>query len=686
MRETERIGALKGIGEKTEKLFQRVGIRTVGDMIRYYPRGFEIFEDPVPVGSVEEGKVNTIAGSVFGRIQVSGNQKMQITTLHLKDLTGTLKVIWFRMPFLRNTLGKGGILILRGRVVRKRDGLVMEHPEIYYPASKYEEKLHTMQPVYPLTAGLTNNAVIKAMRQALSCAGAGTDILPESLNEKYRFMPYEEAVRNMHFPEDKEHFAKARELFVFEEFLVFILSLRRMKEKENRAGNQFTFEDQDRISGFLEALPYRLTDAQMKVWGEIKADMQGEHVMSRLVQGDVGSGKTVVAFLALLLAGLNGYQGALMAPTEVLARQHYENISGMLKEYDLPLKAELLTGSMTAAQKRGAYGRISSGEASIIIGTHALIQDKAVYQNLALVVTDEQHRFGVRQREALAGKGATPHILVMSATPIPRTLAIILYGDLDISVIDEMPKNRLPIKNCVVDTGYREKAYTFMKKQVAQGRQCYVICPMVEESESLEAENVMDYSQMLQEEMGEAVRVGCLHGKMKQQEKDEIMDAFGRNEIQILVSTTVVEVGIDVPNATVIMIENAERFGLAQLHQLRGRVGRGKYQSYCIFMSASKSDETKERLDILNHSNDGFFIAGEDLRLRGPGDLFGIRQSGILDFKVADVFQDAKLLQSASEEAAAILQTDPELKQPCHNNLKKHIDSKIQEIMLETTL
>ena len=563
MRETERISSLKGIGEKTEKLFRKVGVDTVGDILRYYPRGFEIFEDPVPIGSVEEGKISTVAGSVFGRIQVSGNQKMQVTTLYLKDLTGTLKVIWFRMPFLRNTLGKGGMLILRGRIVRKKDGLVMEHPEVYYPAAKYDEKLHSMQPVYPLTAGLTNNAVIKAVRQALSCASAKMDILPESLSEKYQFMSYEEAIRNMHFPEDKEHFAAARERFVFEEFLVFILSLRRMKESENRAKNHFLFADQEKINGFLEALPYRLTDAQLKVWGEIKADMQGEYVMSRLVQGDVGSGKTVVAFLALLLAGLNGYQGALMAPTEVLARQHYDNISGMLEEYDLPLKAELLTGSMTAAQKRGAYERISRGEASIIIGTHALIQEKAVYQNLALVVTDEQHRFGVRQREALAGKGAMPHILVMSATPIPRTLAIILYGDLDISVIDEMPKNRLPIKNCVVDTSYRETAYAFMKRQVAQGRQCYVICPMVEESESLEAENVMDYSQTLQQEMEDAIRVGCLHGKMKQQEKDEIMDAFGRNEIQILVSTTVVEVGIDVPNATVIMIENA---GVLVLH------------------------------------------------------------------------------------------------------------------------
>ena len=330
--------------------------------------------------------------------------------------------------------------------------------------------------------------------------------------------------------------------------------------------------------------------------------------------------------------------------------------------------------------------RIESGEVSIIIGTHALIQEKAVYKNLALVVTDEQHRFGVKQREALAGKGNTPHILVMSATPIPRTLAIILYGDLDISVIDELPKNRLPIKNCVVDTGYRKTAYEFMRKQVEAGRQCYVICPMVEESEALDAENVLDYSRMLAEVLGGQVSVGCLHGRMKQQEKDEIMEAFGKNEIQILVSTTVIEVGIDVPNATVIMIENAERFGLAQLHQLRGRVGRGKYQSYCIFMTASKAKETKERLDILNHSNDGFFIAGEDLRLRGPGDLFGIRQSGIMNFKLGDVFQDSVILRQAAEAAGGILREDPELRSPENRKLSAALERYITDQNLEATL
>ena len=684
--EKRKISSLKGIGEKTEKLFQKIGVDTVEDLIRYCPKGFEIFEDPISVGEVEEGKVCTVAGMVFGRIQVSTNSKMQITTLHLKDVTGTLKVIWYRMPFLRNTLAKGGTLVLRGRIVRKKNEIVMEHPEIFYPSSKYEEKRDTMQPVYSLTAGLTTNSVIKAVKQALSFLDDEQDILPEELRLKYSFPKYEEAIYAMHFPREKEDFVRARKRFVFEEFLLFILSLRRMKESENRSENPFHFADRPEIEQFLGALPYHLTNAQEKVWTEIKSDMQSENVMSRLVQGDVGSGKTIIAFLALLLSALNGYQGALMAPTEVLAVQHYENISEMLEKYKIPLQAELLTGSMTMSQKKKAYARIESGEAAIIIGTHALIQEKVLYRNLALVVTDEQHRFGVRQRETLAQKGKTPHILVMSATPIPRTLAIILYGDLDISIINEMPKNRLPIKNCVVNTEYREKAYRFMRKQVLEGRQCYVICPMVEESESLDAENVIDYSQMLAEELGDGIHVGCLHGKMKQKEKDEIMSAFGKNEIQILVSTTVVEVGIDVPNATVMLIENAERFGLAQLHQLRGRVGRGGYQSYCIFMSASKSDETKERLEILNRSNDGFFIAGEDLRLRGPGDLFGIRQSGILDFKIADVFQDAEVLKIAGEEANKILKRDPELKDPSYKKIKNHIDHKIQQIMLETTL
>ena len=457
-----------------------------------------------------------------------------------------------------------------------------------------------------------------------------------------------------------DHLIVARRRLVFDEFFLFILNMRKQKEITQKEENPFTLVDDDFVEKLVGQLPYPLTGAQKHTLEEIRTDVHGNYVMQRLVQGDVGSGKTIVAFLAMAEMAHNGLQSAIMAPTEVLARQHYENITKMFEEYDIPIKVELLTGSMTAKEKRRAYDRIECGLAKIIIGTHALIQGAVSYDNLGLVITDEQHRFGVKQRETFALKGGEPHVLVMSATPIPRTLAIILYGDLDISVIDELPANRLPIKNCVVDTGYRNTAYNFMKKQIAEGRQCYVICPMVEESETMEAENVTDYTVALREEMGEKIQVACLHGKMKQVQKDDIMDRFGRNEIQILVSTTVIEVGIDVPNATVMMIENAERFGLAQLHQLRGRVGRGKYQSYCIFMSASKSKETKERLDILNHSNDGFKIASEDLRLRGPGDLFGIRQSGLMNFKLGDVYQDAKILQMANEAADQLTEEDEE--------------------------
>ncbi len=654
------IGELKGIGEKTRKIFQKINITTVGDLIRYYPRRYDVYEEAVPISELEEEKVQTVSGTIFGRVQVTGNKNMQITTIQVKDTSGILKVIWFRMPFLRTTLSGGGWITLRGKVVNKKGCLTMEHPEIFYPGSKYEEKKDTLQPIYGLTSGLTNNMVMKAMKQALDGLDLTKDILPYELRIKYGLAEYHYAVRGIHFPEDKEVFYHARERLVFEEFLEFILSLRKLKEKNEKLPNEYVIEPKKEVSEFIANLPYELTGAQKRVWREISDDMASDTAMSRLIQGDVGSGKTIVAVLALLTVALNGYQAAMMAPTEVLARQHYESITRMFEKQNIPVKVELLTGSMTAKEKRKTYDRIECGLAKIIIGTHALIQGAVSYDNLALVVTDEQHRFGVKQRETFARKGGEPHVLVMSATPIPRTLAIILYGDLDISVMDELPANRLPIKNCVVDTGYRKTAYSFMKKQIAQGRQCYVICPMVEDSENLEAENVIDYANVLQQEMGNEIVVSYLHGKMKQTEKDDIMDRFGKNEIQILVSTTVIEVGIDVPNATVMMIENAERFGLAQLHQLRGRVGRGRYQSYCIFMSSSKSKETKERLEILNRSNDGFKIASEDLRLRGPGDLFGIRQSGLMNFRLGDVYQDAKVLQMANEAANEITDIDAE--------------------------
>ena len=671
MKETDAMITLKGIGEKTEKLFQKAGIYTVGDLLRFYPRGYEVYEAPVPISEIEEGNVFAVTGMISGAVKTGGSRAMQVTTLCIKDESASLKVIWFRMPFLKNSLRSGMTVTVRGRVVRKKDGLVMEHPEIFSPFSKYEEKLGTLQPVYPLTAGLTNNMVTRAMKQALDEIVLAREFLPKELRLHYRLAEYNYALRGIHFPIDKQNYYTARERLVFEEFFMFILALRQLKESTDKMENAFLVEKREEIEHLIAKLPYELTNAQKKVWTEIKKELMGAYAMSRLVQGDVGSGKTIIALLALLLVGLNGYQGALMAPTEVLAKQHFESIVHTLEEHGLPLRAELLTGSMTAKEKRLAYERIAEGKVQMIIGTHALIQEKAVYHNLALVVTDEQHRFGVKQRETLAKKGQTPHMLVMSATPIPRTLAMIVYGDMDISVIDELPANRLPIKNCVVDTGYRTIAYQFMKKQVSEGRQCYIICPMVEESEAIEAENVIDYAAMLQEILGNACRIAYLHGKMKQKQKDEIMEMFAKKEIDILVSTTVIEVGINVPNATVMMVENAERFGLAQLHQLRGRVGRGIYQSYCIFMSASKAKETKKRLEILNQSNDGFFIASEDLKLRGPGDLFGIRQSGLLNFRLGDVFQDAVILQKANEAVQNLLEHDKNLEAKEHVLLKE---------------
>lgn len=686
MNEYALVGNLKGIGEKTEMLLQKLNIKYIGDLLRYYPREYAMYKEPVPINSIEDGQLVTIQGALYGKVQVSTNTKMPVTTIYVRDMTGIIRVVWFRMPFLKNTLKSGGVITLRGKVTVKNGTKILEHPEIFYPCSKYNEKLNSLQPVYPLTAGVTNNFLTKIIGQALQYVGEIQEILPNSVIKKYKLMDIKNAIKNIHFPADKEEYYLARSRIVFEEFLLFILALGRLKQKNECVHNPFLVQEKPEINQFIDHLPFELTNAQKKVWKEIKEDICSGKMMSRLVQGDVGSGKTILSFLSLILVSLNGYQGALMAPTEVLAKQHFLSLQNLLQEHHLAINAILLTGSMTAKEKKEAYEKIASGEAQIIIGTHALIQEKVEYQHLSLVVTDEQHRFGVRQREEFAEKGISPHILVMSATPIPRTLAMIIYGDLDISIVDELPSNRLPIKNCVVDTSYRPTAYRFIRNQVEAGRQCYVICPMVEESEFLEGENVIDYSRKLKEEFGQGVVVEYLHGKMKQDEKDLIMERFSRNDIQVLVSTTVIEVGIDVANATVIMIENAERFGLAQLHQLRGRVGRGKHQSYCIFMSGSAAEDTKKRLDILQQSNDGFYIANQDLSLRGPGDLFGIRQSGILDFQMADVFQDSDILQNAAQCANQLLQEDFYLEKSENHLLNAHLKQYMSNGMAQNTL
>lgn len=670
---------LKGVGEKTEKLFQKIGITTAEELLRYYPRTYDIYEEPVEIASAEEDKTVSIRATIATSIYINQIRNLQVLTTTVTDASGRLPVAWFNAPYLRGTLKKGSVFILRGKIIRKKGRPQMEHPEIFTPAA-YEEIIHSMQPVYGLTKGLSNKMITKLVHQILDTRPLHGEYLPEEIRERYQLADANYAIRTVHFPKNMQELLTARKRLVFDEFLLFVLAIQLLKEKTEEAPNTFPMKPVWTTEEIIEGLPYDLTGAQKNVWHEIERDLSGHKLMSRLVQGDVGSGKTVIAFLAMVLSAENGFQSALMVPTEVLANQHYEGFLRLMEEQNIAsCHPVLLTGSTTARQKREIYQKIADGEVNVIIGTHALIQEKVEYKNLGLVITDEQHRFGVRQREALTTRGNPPHVLVMSATPIPRTLAIILYGDLDISIIDELPAKRLPIKNCVVGTSYRPKAYSFIEKQVQMGRQAYVICPMVEESEGLEAENVTDYARRLQEILPGEIKVEILHGKMKPKEKNRIMEAFASGEIQVLVSTTVVEVGVNVPNATVMMVENAERFGLAQLHQLRGRVGRGEHQSYCIFIQGNNEENTSKRLKILNESNDGFYIAGEDLKLRGPGDLFGIRQSGLMEFKIGDIYNDAGILKNASEAAGEILALDFDLILPQHKALKEHLKGYMSE-------
>ena len=666
------IRTLKGVGEKTAALFEKLHVYTAEELVSYYPRDYEQFSVPVPLDQAPVEEVTAVEGRLAGNVATRHVRGLSLTTFDVSCEGGSLHMTYFNMPYLKNSLKRGQPYIFRGCLHRRKDRYVMEQARIYKP-EEYGKLTDCMQPRYATTKGLTNNAITKAVKQAIGLVDLSEDPLPERIRAEEGFPSYREAVEQMHFPTGRESLLAARRRLVFDEFFRFILALRRMRESNERMKSLRPMIEVAQTERLIEALPYRLTKAQQKVWAEIRADLTSEYAMNRLVQGDVGSGKTILAFLSLVMCAANGYQGAMMAPTEVLARQHYESLMKLNTEYGLQIHPVLLTGSVGAKDRREIYAQIESGEADIVIGTHALIQEKVVYKSLSLVITDEQHRFGVRQRETLAEKGSSVHVLVMSATPIPRTLAIILYGDLHISVLDELPADRLPIKNCVVNTSYRNTAYKFIEKEVAQGSQVYVICPMVEEGEEQELEDVASYAKKLKSALPDSIRVETLHGRMRPAEKTRIMEAFGAHHIDVLVSTTVIEVGINVPNATVMLVENAERFGLAQLHQLRGWVGRGDKQSYCIFISKSERPETMERLKILNESNDGFYIAGKDLALRGPGDLFGIRQSGDLQFALGDIYRDAAVLQSASEWADRVLAEDAELAGEAYAALKRSL-------------
>ena len=664
------VGKLKRVGPKTAELLNSKGLYTAGDLVNYFPYRYEKYVSLSAVSAAEEGRECAVLLTVIGKgssVRAGGR-----TICHFKagDATGDCRITFFNMPYMVKNLPPGSQRVFMGVMKKSPRGLrYMEQPRVY-AVDDYHSLEGSLQPVYPLFQGIKNRQICALVDQVLEGLPEFEDYLDISDRERLGLCTRDQALRAVHHPTSIEELGKARNRLIFDEFFEFILGIRKKKKENDVLRSEDPMQPRELPDELISKLPYALTGAQKRSWEEIKRDLTGEFVMSRLLQGDVGSGKTILAFLALLLCSANHRQGALMAPTEVLARQHMENLTKLKEQYELPIRPVLLTGSVKGKARKDVYEKIASGEADIIIGTHALIQDSVEYANLGLVVTDEQHRFGVRQRESLAGKGNTVPVLVMSATPIPRTLAIIMYGDLQISVLDEMPSGRLPIKNLAISSTERRRIYRFMYGQIKQGRQAYVICPEVEEGVMSDLENVQDYTEKLRKIFPPEVRIDSLNGRMKPAEKTEIMERFSAGQTDILVSTTVIEVGIDVPNASVIAIENAERFGMSQLHQLRGRVGRGKWQSYCIFLYTEGAEGEgsgagkPKRLEILEKTNDGFVIAEEDLKLRGPGDLFGERQSGELGFVLADIYEDSAIMRKAAAYVDEVLASDPDFKMP----------------------
>lgn len=678
----EDILTLKGVGNKTAELFHKLDIYRIADLLLSIPGGFQCYDEPkLPKNCEQEVMVSIPAVPKAGSYVTKKAGRYQISLVKVISGNQIVTLRFFNMPYIRNLLKAGNSYVLRGILKCQNEQFSMLQPQIFTP-EKYSELQNRLIPCYHLTKGLTNHTFQKACKVALEELEPVLDYLSDDQLKNLNLPSFGEMLCSIHMPDSRQDFEKARKRLAFHEFFSFLYLIRRDKDAQEQSVLKQPLLPVADTKRFLETLPYELTGAQKRVWTEIEEDMDKAIPMNRLLQGDVGSGKTIIAFLALLKAAANNRQGVLMAPTEVLAEQHFSSLVNMVKEYKLCIRPVLLLGSMPAKGKRQALEGIMDGTYNVIIGTHAVIQEKVQYKNLALVITDEQHRFGVNQREVLRKKGDSPHVLVMSATPIPRTLALILYGDMSVSVIDELPANRLPIKNCVVNDSYRPTAYKFMQKEMEKGRQVYIICPMVTESEEMdELENVIDYAERLKQIFPKEISIAHLHGKMTLSEKETIMHAFERHEIDILVSTTVVEVGINVPNATIMMVENAERYGLAQLHQLRGRVGRGEHQSYCIFMSGKMTDKNKERLEILNQSNDGFYIANKDLEMRGPGQLSGIAQSGELGFTVADIYQDKDMLVLADSFCNHVIGKQEKIREDIFYKLSLKTDSMADKIM-----
>ena len=687
------------IGRTRSRSLSRLGLKTVRDVLFYYPREHIDYARQVNISDLEAGETVTVVGSVrnCNCFTSPKNPKLSIFQLVIKDRTGEVKLSRFFAGTRFTNRGwqekqkklypRGAIVAASGLVKKNKYGITLDNPEIEILDSQGAEieslNIGRVLPVYPLTEGVSADVVRKAVLKVLPAADTLKDPLPSTLRKQYGFLPLPEAIKNLHFPPDHETLSHARRRLIFDEFFFLQLGFLSRRQQQRETQKSALLDPTGKlIDQFKQVLPFSLTNAQQRVVSDILQDLNSETPMNRLVQGDVGSGKTVVAVFAILAAIQSGYQAALMAPTEVLAEQHYRKLVGWFNLLHLPV--ELLTGSTKTAKRREIHQQLETGELPLLVGTHALIQDTVNFQQLGLVVIDEQHRFGVQQRARLLDKGHSPHVLSMTATPIPRTLALTLHGDLDVSQIDELPPGRQEIQTTALSGRERRQAYDLIRREIAQGRQAYVVLPLVEESEKLDVRSAVEEQKKLQETVFPEFKVGLLHGRMTSQEKDEALTAFRDNETQVIVSTTVIEVGVDVPNATVMLIENAERFGLSQLHQLRGRVGRGEHKSYCILMSGSKTDTAKQRLGVLEQSRDGFFISEMDMQFRGPGEVLGKRQSGLPDFALASLVEDQEVLVLAREAAEKLVLVDRNLED--YPLLKAELERRYLKLMGSTIL
>lgn len=679
------VQSIKGIGLVKAKLFNKLGLNTIGDLLEYYPRGYKDksvitqIKDLMPEGSY------TVRVRIAGKAQESRTKsRLIITKLSVFDDTGKLNVVWFNNRYIKNTFKEGDLVLMHGKIKRIGKDLVMETPEYERVAFGNSVNLMRIVPYYSLTEGLSQKDIRKGVYTALQHINEKlVDVFPEELRRKYGLAEINFCINNIHFPESMDNLQLARKRLIFEEFFMMQSGLIHIKKVNSEGKKGISFDKTSDMQEFIEKLPFRLTSAQERVFEEVCKDMESSIIMNRLIQGDVGSGKTAIAALALYKCVKSGYQGAMMAPTEILAEQHILTLMKLFK--DTGIVIELLKGGMKGKEKEKVLEEVKAGEIDIVIGTHALIQNSVCFNKLGLVVTDEQHRFGVRQRALLSAKGENPDMLVMTATPIPRTLSLLVYGDLDVSIIDEMPPGRKIVKTYFIDTNKKDRLMNFVKKELDAGYQAYFVCPLVEESEKLELNSAVEYSEKIKEQYFKKYKVGLIHGKMKADEKNKIMEDFREKEIQILVSTTVIEVGVNVPNATIMVIENADRFGMAQLHQLRGRVGRGDRQSYCILISDTRSETAQERLKYMTKADNGFQVAEKDLEFRGSGEILGERQHGLPGFKLADIFRDAKLL-NLSKDAVEYIYENHKLSNEEYKRMKCILDDRFQKILEEITL